>query len=153
MEKITIALQNKGKKALDAIATLKMALDDMKSVDRIAQSAGECPKKIYKTFRDSLVQRFEYTFDLTWKYLGEYLKREGRKIEIETPKAIFRESLKTKHLSDDEVRLAIQMVDHRNLTTHGYDEQLIEYICEQISRYYTLLESILQRTAIHKYPK
>ena len=148
MEKITERLQKKYKKASDALATLKTALDDMQNVDRIAKSANESPDKIYKTFRDSSVQRFEYTFDLTWKYLGEYLAAEGSKVEIKTPKAIFREALKTKHLSEVEVRLAIQMVDHRNLTTHGYDEQLIESISEQIPKYYRLMETILQRTSI-----
>ncbi len=93
-----------------------------------------------------MVQRFEYTFDLTWKYFGMYLETEGRKLEIKTPKAVFREALKTKHLSEDEVRLAIQMVDHRNLTTHGYDEELIETISEQIPKYYKLMENILLKT-------
>ena len=148
MEKRIENLQKKYKKASDALLTLKTALDDMKNVDRIAKSANEYKDKIYKTFRDSLVQRFEYTFDLTWKYLGEYLEAEGRKVEIKTPKAIFRETLKTKHLSEVEVRLAIQMVDHRNLTNHGYDEELVESISEQILKYYQLLEGILQRTLI-----
>jgi nucleotidyltransferase substrate binding protein (TIGR01987 family) len=148
MEKMMNTLQTKYKKSLDAIATLKTAIDDMQNVDTIAKKAEEYPEKIYKTFRDSMIQRFEYTFDLTWKYLAAYLENEGRKLEIKTPKSIFRESLKTKHLDDVQVRLAIQMVDHRNLSTHGYDEELIESICKQIPKYYELMKTVLERTVV-----
>ena len=41
------------------------------------------------------------------------------------------------------------MVDDRNLTTHGYDEKLIEEICKQIPEYYRLMELVLQKTRIN----
>ena len=81
---------------------------------------------MFKELPDSLVQRFEYLFDLTWKYLGEYLAVHGWVLEIKTPKAVFCEAFKAKYLSEDAVRLALEMVDNRHLTTYGYDEQLIE---------------------------
>jgi len=37
------------------------------------------------------------------------------------------------------------MVDHRNLTTHGYDETLIEKIAKNIPSYYDLLEKIVKQ--------
>ena len=80
--------------------------------------------------------------------MSEYLQTEGRILSIKTPKAIFRECLKAKILSDNQVRQAIQMVDHRNLTTHGYDEELIEEISKKIPSYTALLEAILQSTKI-----
>ena len=145
----TKQLQTKYEKALDALATLKEANDDITTAKELAQCAHKDPEKVYKTYRDSLVQRFEYTFDTTWKYLGEYIQFEGRTLAIGTPKTIFRESLKAKILSEAEVRSAIQMVDHRNLTTHGYDEQLIEEIVKSIPVYIKLLDDILQRTKIN----
>jgi nucleotidyltransferase substrate binding protein (TIGR01987 family) len=148
MGKIENALKIKHKKALDAILTLKTALDGMENVDKIAKSSGESSEENRKTFRDSLVQRFEYTFDLTWKCLNLYLETEGRKLEIKSPKSVFRESLKFKLLSADEVRLAIEMVDNRNLTTHGYDEELIERISKQIHKYYQLMNLVLNKILI-----
>lgn len=149
MERLTENLQKKYKKATDALSTLKAALENMKRVNKIAELSKEYPDNIYKTFRDSLIQRFEYTFDLTWKYLSLYLESEGKNIELKTPKGTFRESLKATLLSEDEVRLAIQMVNHRNLSTHGYDEMLIESISAQIPTYCKLIETILQRTQTH----
>jgi nucleotidyltransferase substrate binding protein (TIGR01987 family) len=139
-------LQSRYKKASDALLTLEQAIVNMGKVETIAKLSNEYPENIYKTFRDSLIQRFEYTFDVTWKYISEYLDFEGKKTEIKTPKNIFRECLKANLLSDEEVRLALQMVDHRNLTTHGYDEPLIESIVKQIPEYYQLLEKLLQKT-------
>lgn len=145
----TQQLQTKYKKAVDALETLKEANRDIATARELAQCAHKDPEKVYKTYRDSLIQRFEYTFDSTWKYVGEYLQFEGRILEIKTPKAIFRESLKAKILSEAEVRHAIQMVDHRNLTTHGYDEKLIEEIVKNIPAYTKLLDDLLQRTKLN----
>ncbi|MBT4594857.1 hypothetical protein HOD08_03185 [bacterium] len=144
MEKKINAPHVKCKKAFDAIESLRIAIENMKNVSKIAKIAGD-PEELYKIFRDSLIQRFEYTFDLIWKNLCEYLESEGRKIKFKTPKAVFRESLKSNYLSEDEARLAIKMVNHRNLTTNGYDEELIEEIRQQIPKYYELMNGILQK--------
>ena len=139
-------LQSKYKKAIDALETLKEAILDIATAKELAQCAHKDPEKIYKTYRDSMIQRFEYTFDTTWKYLGEYLESEGRSLEIKTPKSIFRESLKAKILSEADVRRALDMVDNRNLTTQGYDEKLVEEISKKIPDYAALLEIILRQT-------
>ena len=141
-------LQNKFKKATNSLATLEKALEDIKDVSTLARCAQQDPEAIYKTYRDAMIQRFEYTFDTTWKYLSEYLQTEGRILTIKTPKTVFREALKAKILSAPEVRVAIKMVDHRNLTTHGYDEELIEEISKKFPAYAELLKTILQRTKI-----
>lgn len=141
-------MQRKYKKAITALATLKEAIVDIDLVDELAMKFHKNKEKIYKTYRDSLIQRFEYTFDLTWKFLSDYLEQEGRMLAVKTPKTIFRESLKANILSEDQVRLAVDMVDHRNLTTHGYDEQLIEEISKSIPDYCLLLEHILHTTKI-----
>lgn len=141
-------LQKKYDKALNALQSLQKAITITNKVDEFAKCTNLDPEEIYKTFRDSLIQRFEYTFDVTWKYLSEYLQFSGRTLAIKTPKSIFRECLKANILSANDVRLAIEMVDQRNLTTHGYDEPLIEEISKNIPNYFTLLEHIVLRTKI-----
>ncbi len=141
-------LQKKYKKSTAALETLKEAINNIEDTKEIAKFIHKDPKKIYKTFRDSLIKRFDYTFDETWQYLSEYLQFEGQSLEIKTPKSIFRESLKAKVLSEEQVRLSIKMVNHRNLTTHGYDEELIEEISKNVPEYTNLLGDILQQTKI-----
>jgi nucleotidyltransferase substrate binding protein (TIGR01987 family) len=148
MELSSEKLRTKYKKAADALITLKELHEDMADAKQIARCANQDPQKIYKIYRDSFIQRFEYTFDTTWKYIGDYLQAQGRTFEIKTPKEIFRQSLVANLLSETDTRLALQMVDHRNLTTHGYDEELIEKICTYIPRYIELLEQLLKRTEL-----
>ncbi|MFA6990716.1 MAG: HI0074 family nucleotidyltransferase substrate-binding subunit [Candidatus Babeliales bacterium] len=147
MNQLTKILLKNHKNASAILFTLKEAIENMQDINKIAGLMNKDLSNIYKTFRDSLIHRFEYTFDLAWEYLNNYLKSEGINMAIETPKNTFRESLKATLLSEDEVRLALQMVDHRNLSTHGYDEMLIESISAQIPAYCKLIETILQRTS------
>lgn len=139
-------LINKYEKASDALESLKESYVDLEQVDSLTQCTHKDRNKTYRTYRDSMIQRFEYTFDTTWKYIGEYLESQGRIIEVKTPKAIFRECLKAKVITESETRLALAMVDHRNLTTHGYDEELVEKISKHIPDYIALLQNLLNRT-------
>jgi len=141
-------LRHKFDKASNALATLQESLQAIKKTKELAQCANQDPDTVYKIFRDSMVKRFEYTFDTNWKYVGEYLETEGRTIQPKTPKSIYRECLKAKIITDADVRLALEMVDHRNLTTHAYDEAVVEEICKRIPEYAQLFETILTSTKI-----
>ncbi|KKQ32378.1 MAG: Nucleotidyltransferase substrate binding protein, HI0074 family [candidate division TM6 bacterium GW2011_GWF2_37_49] len=148
MENLKERSLKKYTKAIDAVQSLRLAIDGMNKVDSIAKSSKEYPEFIYRTFRDSLIQRFEYSFDQTWKYLNDYLESQGRKIEIQTPKSVFREGFKANILSEETTRQAIEMTDHRNLTTHGYNEKLVEEISQQVPKYYNLMNNILNKTKL-----
>jgi len=139
-------LKSKYEKAQHSLVTLEEALSGMQHIATVAQCAQQSPEKLYRIYRDSLVQRFEYTFDTTWKYISEYLQSEGRQLTIKSPKQVFRECLKARILSEEETRSALEMVNDRNLTTHGYDEELIEETSKKIVAYAQLLSVLLQRT-------
>lgn len=139
-------LKNKYTKAIRSLATLEDALVGMHHVAKIAQCAQQPQEQVYRIYRDSLVQRFEYTFDTTWKYISEYLQHGGYQLTMKSPKAIFRECFKARILSEEETRCALEMVGDRNLTTHGYDEDLIEETSKKIVTYAQLLSVLLQRT-------
>lgn len=143
-------LQEKYAKCETAFATVQEALVELSLARENAQKLQRDPEKAYKAYRDSLIQRFEYTFDLTWKYLAEYLQAEGRKLDVISPKATFREAFKAGMLSEDAVRTAIAMVDHRNLTTHGYNEKLIEDITSYVPAYVRIFEHILTFKPVSK---
>lgn len=91
--------------------------------------------------RDAAIQRFEYTFEISWKFLREYLKiKEG--IIVNPPKSCFKETLPLKILSEQEVLLALEMTDDRNLTSHTYHEEVAEDIYNKLKKYYCLMEKI-----------
>lgn len=94
--------------------------------------------------RDALIQRFEFTFELTWKCAKEYLYiHEG--IDAASPKKVIRSCREVGVLSDEETEQALKMADDRNLTTHIYDESFIESLLKRLPVYDTVLHNWLDR--------
>jgi nucleotidyltransferase substrate binding protein (TIGR01987 family) len=73
--------------------------------------------------RDAAIQRFEYTFEAIWKAAQLYL-REKEGLQQGSPKGVVRACLQVGLLTEEESRLAMVMVDDRNLTVHTYNEEL-----------------------------
>lgn len=95
--------------------------------------------------RDASIQRFEYTFEATWKAAqAVLLDRFG--IELASPKPVVRASLENGLLTE-EARTGLAMVDHRNLTAYTYNEELANEIFAQIPAYRRLLREWLERLA------
>lgn len=94
--------------------------------------------------RDAAIQRFEFTFELFWKLVKTYLNFvEG--IDCYSPKNCFRELLPVTLASEDEVELLLKMCDHRNLTSHVYDEEVSEEVFSAIPSYYNIMNVIISR--------
>lgn len=94
--------------------------------------------------RDASIKRFEYSFDIFWKLMKDYLRvKEG--IECASPKSCFREAFKVGILSEEETVKVLEMTDDRNLSTHTYDEEAIEEIYQQVKNYWKLMDDICKR--------
>jgi nucleotidyltransferase substrate binding protein (TIGR01987 family) len=96
--------------------------------------------------RDAAIQRFEYTFEATWKAAQIYL-REVEGLEIGSPKGTIRLSLQVGVLDETEARLALAMVDDRNLTVHAYNEAIAEAIAQRLAEYARLMRHWLRAMA------
>ncbi len=84
-----------------------------------------------KVIRDSAIQRFEFTFDLSWKLIKTFLD-EKLGIVCNFPKACFREAYKQKLIEYD--NFWIKMTDLRNKTAHTYKEEIAEKVYKQLSK-------------------
>jgi nucleotidyltransferase substrate binding protein (TIGR01987 family) len=121
---------------------LKRKLEDAKKA--IVTLEEILMEKYSKIVRDATIQRFEYTFEVAWKLLKEYLyHKEG--IVCNSPKSCFREAFSVGLLNEEETLLFIQMTDDRNLTSHTYDEEIAENLYKKVKNYYTLLKSLIER--------
>lgn len=69
---------------------------------------------------DGIIQRFEFTFELAWKLMKDYLAYEG--IEVNSPRSVIRAAYEN-HLIDDGESW-IDMLMDRNKTSHIYDKKL-----------------------------
>jgi nucleotidyltransferase substrate binding protein (TIGR01987 family) len=88
-----------------------------RAVDRLRDA---CRQPENEFIRDSVIQRFEFSYELAWKMLKLKLEQEG--IEAATPRAVIREAVAA-HLLDDGNRWS-EMLQKRNLTSHTYDDRL-----------------------------
>lgn len=78
---------------------------------------------------DGVIQRFEFTFELSWKLMKMYLEYTGIN-EIRSPRATIREAFSSKLIDDGEQW--IDMLVDRNKTSHLYDEEEARLIFEKI---------------------
>ncbi len=89
--------------------------------------------------RDAAIQRFEYSFEATWKASQRMLYAfEG--VDAGSPKACVRAAREAGWLTDAEAAAALAMADDRNLTAHTYNEALAERIFSRLPGQLALME-------------
>ena len=99
--------------------------------------------KDFSFFRDSTIQRFEFTLEIAWKNIKQFLlKQDG--IECRSPKSCMREFFNAGYLDESQTTLLLKMIDDRNLSTHTYHESLADEIFSHIKGYLDLLEKIYE---------
>jgi len=96
----------------------------------------------YYFFRDSAIQRFEFTVEIFWKTIKSFLKeKEG--IDCRTPKSCIREFFSAGYLDEEATVLLLKMIDDRNLTSHTYREEVAEGIFIRLQEYIKQLQAVL----------
>jgi nucleotidyltransferase substrate binding protein (TIGR01987 family) len=91
--------------------------------------------------KEGTARRFKFTLDLAWKTLEDYLGHEGQVIDPVTPRNVMKEAFAARILSDGQVW--IDMLDHRNLLSHAYDEATFDTAVLAIrDRYLAAIEEL-----------
>jgi nucleotidyltransferase substrate binding protein (TIGR01987 family) len=57
-------------------------------------------KELSDLEKEGVIQRFEFTFEIFWKLLKDYLQHEGISLETSTPRNVIREAFKAGLISD-----------------------------------------------------
>ncbi|GAB6071722.1 nucleotidyltransferase substrate binding protein [Venenivibrio stagnispumantis] len=93
--------------------------------------------------KQGLIQSFEYTFELGWNLLRDYLIYQGI-TDIRGSRDAIKTAFKYGLIQDGENW--IKMITARNLTSHTYNENIIEELIEDIVNiYFKLFEDLLER--------
>jgi len=96
------------------------------------------PKNEYT--RDATIQRFEYTYELSWKMLKRYLAEESGTTEFNI-KNLYREAGRQELIGDVEKWFSYHAA--RNLTSHTYNEQTAEETYEIAKDFVSDAEKLL----------
>ncbi len=105
----------------------ELLLDYRNSLKRLEESLGE-DLSISSTILDGTIQRFEFTFELAWKFLRAILVYRG--IDVNSPRNTIKEAFREKLIQDGEAW--IEMLEDRNSTSHTYDEILAKEIYSKV---------------------
>ena len=89
----------------------------------------ETPSDIEK---QGIIQSFEFTFELSWKTLKDYMESQG--ILAGFPREVIKQAFHHQIILDGE--LWLEMMGKRNLLAHTYDAKLAEEAYQLIANKY-----------------
>ena len=92
-----------------------------------------CKKNSYSELeRGGVIKSFEFTFELSWKTLKDYLESQG--IEEKFPRTIIKTAFQNDIIKDGHTWM--EMLDKRNELSHTYDEATSIKAVELITKNY-----------------
>jgi nucleotidyltransferase substrate binding protein (TIGR01987 family) len=74
--------------------------------------------------KEGTIQRFEFTVELAWKTLKDYLESSGILVSSYTPKEVIKQAYAAKIIREGQVW--IDILDCRNRLSHIYDEAVFD---------------------------
>lgn len=91
--------------------------------------------------KEGMVQRFEFTFELSWKTLKDFL--ESQNVEAKFPRDVIKEAFHYEIFENGEVWL--EMLEMRNLMSHTYDEEIFDRsVNEIVYHFYNEISKLYQ---------
>ena len=106
-------------------------LDFSKALSRLNEALKEEPTEIVI---DGTIQRYEFTFELAWKTMKDYLEYNGIVEDVASPRSIIQQAFASKVIDDGETW--IEMMLARNSLSHLYDEEKSREIYNNIKNKY-----------------
>jgi nucleotidyltransferase substrate binding protein (TIGR01987 family) len=92
---------------------------------------------------EGLIQRFEYTYELSWKTLQDLLEAKGY-LDIKGPTPVIQQAFQDGIISDGEAWMRLKK--SRENTSHTYNKEIAKEIIDNIiSSYFGLFENLILR--------
>ncbi len=93
--------------------------------------------------KDGVIKRFEFTVELAWKTLQDFLNERGHP-KVKGPKPVIKQAFQDEIIVEGQSW--IDMLDDRNKSTHLYDESLASEIFDKIQNQYFALLTEFKKT-------
>lgn len=121
---------------LQRLATYKKALTRLAEVVELHRSRTLSPLEL-----DGMIQRFEYTQELAWKLLKNYIEYQGATERLAGSRDVIRQAVASGLI--DNANPWFDMLESRNTTSHVYDEETENDVVDKIlMTYYPILEDL-----------
>jgi nucleotidyltransferase substrate binding protein (TIGR01987 family) len=118
----------------------KQRFSNLKNAYKNLSEAVEKPE-LSKLEVQGLIQSFEYTFELSWKTIKDYLEFEG--YDVKTPRDTIKKAFQIGIIDDGLVWL--DALEKRNLMSHTYSESIAKQTEELIkTKYYAMMKKVIE---------
>jgi nucleotidyltransferase substrate binding protein (TIGR01987 family) len=81
--------------------------------------------------KEGTIQRFEFTVELAWKTMKDYLEFSGVVLPEKSPKSVVKQAFTAKIITDGQ--LWIDMLDFRNALSHQYDRNVFDQAVHEMA--------------------
>jgi nucleotidyltransferase substrate binding protein (TIGR01987 family) len=115
-----------------------------KALGKLNTAVKEIQNDNYKNeiLQAGLIQIFEFTFELAWKTLKDYLENEG--FDVPTPKKTLRQAYQSGIIEDG--ALWMKALDDRNKTSHLYNELIAkEAAVDIVEKYFPIIKTLFKK--------
>lgn len=121
----------------------KQRKEDLKNtVTRLQEALNE--ENVTDIVIDGVLHRFEFSFELAWKTMKDYLEYMGIVEKTGSPREIIKSAFQAELIEDGEGW--IEMMLARNTLSHLYNEEESRKIFNKIKeKYITMLEKLIEK--------
>ena len=102
-------------------------------------------EQFLEIIEDSIIKRFEYTYETFWKFLKKYLETRLNLIDLNSPKKVFYASVKAEACTLQEASIFINMADNRNETAHKYNIEQARSVGSKVPLFYETMIAVTKR--------
>jgi nucleotidyltransferase substrate binding protein (TIGR01987 family) len=83
--------------------------------------------------KQGMIQGFEFTFEMAWNVMKDYLEEQGITGIIGSKGAV-RHAFNKELIEDGQVWM--DMIEGRNISSHSYDEEIVEKLLKKITLFF-----------------
>jgi len=109
----------------------------IKANKKLKEAAKAKPTQMNK---DATTQRFEFTFELAWKTIQEYIRDQG--LDCKSPKNCLREAGRLERIEN--VEKWLKFLDSRNLIAHTYNQKVANEIYKKAVKFPAEIDKLLK---------
>jgi len=111
--------------------------DLLKANQRLKEASELEPTRIHK---DATIQRFEFTFELAWKTIQEYIRDQG--FDCKSPKSCFRTAAEVGLIKN--IESWFEYLKARNLIAHTYNKKLSDEVYNKAVKFRAEVDNLLK---------
>ena len=118
-----------------------------KALKQLTNAVNEYGKEAPDIIKEGIIQRFEFTHELAWKVMKDYLEYEGYQ-NINGSRTVTRMAFKIGLINNGQTWM--DMIESRNRTVHVYDEKILNTEFLKIEdNYFPLFQQFYDQMKTH----